>query len=153
MEPSVEQRLTFLETRVKTLEGLLEQRAEEPTPAPVAPQPAIWPPPRPAATAAPAKRWEPEPSTDLEELLGGRVLGWVGGIAVFIAAIFFVVMAVHNGWIGVGARMGLAFAGSAVLVALGVWLYECRGQTQAALATTAAGLASLYASDAATTLH
>ena len=37
--------------------------------------------------------------------------------------------------------------------ALGVWLYERRGQTQAALATVAAGLAALYASAAATTLH
>lgn len=49
--------------------------------------------------------------------------------------------------------MELAFAGSAVLLALGAWLYERRGQTQAALATVAAGLAALYASDAATTLH
>ena len=47
---------------------------------------------------------EPEPV----DVLGGRVLGWVGGIAVAIAAIFFVVMAVHNGWIGVDARMALA---------------------------------------------
>ena len=70
-----------------------------------------------------------------------------------IAAVFFVVMAVHNGWIGVGARMGLAFAASAALVGFGVWLYERRGQTQAALATVASGLAALYASTAATTLH
>lgn len=62
-------------------------------------------------------------------------------------------MAVRNGWIGVGPRMELAFAGATALVALGVWLYERRGQTQAALATVAAGLAALYASDAATTLH
>src|SRR5262249_33616490 len=64
-----------------------------------------------------------------------------------------VVMAVRNGWIGEAARMELAFAASAALVAAGAWLYEHRGQTQAALATVAAGLAALYASDAATTLH
>jgi uncharacterized membrane protein len=152
MEPTVEQRLTFLEARVKTLEGLLAERTESaPAPAPVAPAAPMWPPPRPVTP--PKQRWEHEPRLDFEELLGGRVLGWVGGVAVFLAAVFFVVMAVHNGWIGVGARMGLAFAGSAVLVALGVWLYERRGRTQAALATTAAGLAALYASDAATTLH
>jgi uncharacterized membrane protein len=149
MEPSVEQRLNFLETRVKTLEGLLgvaDAPMGAPTPAPVAPTPPIWPPPRPAAV-------RPKPRRDLEELLGGRVLGWVGGIAVVIAAVFFVVMAVHNGWIGEAARMELAFAGSAALVVLGGWLYERRGQTQAALATFAAGLAALYATDAATTLH
>jgi uncharacterized membrane protein len=49
--------------------------------------------------------------------------------------------------------MELAFAGSLALVAFGIWLYERRGQTQAALATVAAGIAALYASTAATTLH
>src|SRR6188472_2751606 len=146
MEPSVEQRLTFLEARVKTLEGLLAvARAPVPAPARAPAAPPTWPPPRQAAP--------PGPPRDFEELLGGRVLGWVGGIAVVIAAVFFVVMAVHNDWIGVAARMELAFAGSAVLVGLGIWLYERRGRTQAALATVAAGLAALYASDAATTLH
>jgi uncharacterized membrane protein len=146
MESTVEQRLTFLENRVKTLEGLLEVTAA-PVPAPVAP---------PAPQAPPAKPKPldlPEPTRDLEALLGGRVLGWVGGIAVVIAAVFFVVMAVRNGWIGEAARMELAFAASAALVVLGVWLYERRGQTQAALATVAAGIGALYASDAATTLH
>jgi uncharacterized membrane protein len=150
MEPSVEQRLQFLEERVKTLEGLVgvgrtPLRFREPFPAP-RPEPAV-------ARAAPPAPAPPEPPLDLEELLGGRVLGWVGGVAVFIAAVFFVVMAVRNGWIGEAARMELAFAGSALLVAAGAWLYERRGRTQAALAAVAAGLAALYASDAATTLH
>src|SRR5690242_11281145 len=135
MDAMVEQRIQFLEDRVKTLEGLLgvgaaPLRTREPFPAPApAPAPAV-----PAKTAA-----SPKPPLDLEELLGGRVLGWVGGIAVVIAAVFFVVMAVRNGWIGEAARMELAFAGSALLVAAGSWLYEHRGRTQAALATVAAG--------------
>lgn len=146
MEPTVEQRLTFLEDRVRQLESVLEVReapVERPMPFPAPSKPAVRPRP-----PAPAK-----PSRDLEELLGGQVLGWVGGVAVVIAAVFFVVMAVRNGWIGEAARMELAFAGSVLLVGLGTWLYERRGQTQAALATVAAGLAALYASDAATTLH
>jgi uncharacterized membrane protein len=148
MEPSVEQRITFLEARVKTLEGLLAVRsAPAPAPTPVAPPLKTWSPPKKVV------RPEPKPERDLEELLGGRVLGWVGGVAVVIAAVFFVVMAVRNGWIGEAARMELAFAASATLVGLGIWLYERRGQTQAALATVAAGLAALYASDAATTLR
>src|SRR5262245_17634511 len=150
METSVEQRLNFLEERVKTLEGLLgagPARRPEPFPRPPAAI-ADLAPKRSATPAAP-----PAPPRDLEEVLGGRVLGWVGGIAVVIAAVFFVVMAVRNGWIGEAARMELAFAGSAVLVGLGAWLYERRGQTQAALATFAAGLAALYASDAATVLR
>src|SRR6185437_7562457 len=151
MESTVEQRLTYLEARVKTLEGLLgAAAAAAPAPTPKQPaKPAPWP--KPAAAAVPAAT--PKAPRDLEELLGGRVLGWVGGIAVAIAAVFFVVMAVRNGWIGEAARMELAFAGSAVLVVFGGRLYERRGRTQAALATVAAGLAGLYASDAATTLH
>jgi len=150
MESTVERRLNYLEARVKALEGLLDVRSEpvrRPEPFPPAP---TAPPKPPAPPAPPAP---PSPSLDLEELLGGRILGWVGGIAVVIAAVFFVVMAVHNGWIGVTARMAIAFAASAALVAVGVWLYERRGQTPAALAAVAAGLAALYASDAATTLH
>ena len=155
MESSVEQRLTFLEARVKTLEGLLQAQdvpqpaapVVPPLPAEPEPEPQMWP---------PASEWrspEPKPPIDLEELLGGRVLGWVGGVAVAIAAIFFVVMAVRNGWIGEAARMELAFAASTALTAFGVWLYDRRGQTQAALATVAAGIAALFASTAATTLH
>ena len=152
MESTVEQRLSFLENRVKTLEGLLGVGS--------IPPPRAEPLPPVVAPARSAERLQPRPSVpaprpevDLEELLGGRVLGWLGGIAVVIAAVFFVVMAVRNGWIGVDARMELAFAAALALVALGAWLYERRGQTQAALATVAAGLAALYASDAATTLH
>src|SRR5262245_18356276 len=112
METSVEQRLTLLEGRVKTLEGLVGV-ADAPAPAtgPVAPPQPVWPPP---SQPRPPKA----PRPDLEELLGGRVHGWLVGIAVVIAAVFFVVMAVRNGWIGEAARMELAFAGSAVLVGL-----------------------------------
>jgi len=152
MDTTVEQRLNFLEERVKTLEGLVGVgQVLRPAPFP-RPEPS----PRPAAASpnvAPRRSATPAPPRDLEEVLGGRVLGWVGGIAVVIAAVFFVVMAVRNGWIGEAARMELAFAGSALLVGLGAWLYERRGETQAALATFAAGLAALYASDAATILR
>src|SRR5690349_22822289 len=95
MESTVEQRLTFLENRVKTLEGLLQVR-NVPFPAPAVVTAPAEPKPEnalPAEFSSP----KPEPPIDIEELLGGRVLGWVGGIAVAIAAIFFVVMAVHNG--------------------------------------------------------
>ena len=57
MEPSVEQRLTFLEARVKTLEGLLavaRAPAPAPAPAPAAPPTPAWSPPRQAARQASA---------------------------------------------------------------------------------------------------
>ncbi len=146
MEATVETRLRYLEERVKSLEALLGTGA-----APVPPQPsrtAPFPPLTQARAAAPPPRREP---VDLEELLGGRVLGWVGGIAVVLAAVFFLVMAVHNGWIDEATRVVLAFVGSTALLLVGVWLYERRGQTQAARAAVAAGFAALYASDTTAT--
>jgi hypothetical protein len=104
METTLEQRLTFLEARVRLLEGLLDVA---PAPAPASERTPFLPAPKPEEPPAPS---EFAPGPDLEEVLGGRVLGWLGGIAVAIAAIFFVVMAVRNGWIGEAARMELAFA-------------------------------------------
>ena len=131
MEPSVDSRLQSLEERVKTLEALVSAGArpapqaapqhpapEQPAPWPPIPasatQPAPWPPiPAPATKAAPAR---PAPVArepfDLEQVLGGRVLAWVGGIAVVLAAVFFLVMAVHNGWIDEATRVVLAFLAS-----------------------------------------
>jgi uncharacterized membrane protein len=146
VEASVETRLRYLEERVKTLEALLGAGA-----APAPPQPSRTEPvPQPAQprAAAPPPRREP---IDLEELLGGRVLAWVGGVAIVLAAVFFLVMAVHNGWIDEATRVVLAFVGSTALLLVGVWLYERRGQTQAPRAAVAAGFAALYASDTTAT--
>jgi uncharacterized membrane protein len=152
MEASVESRLQYLEDRVKTLESLLgvgtPLRTPQPAPEP-APQPAIWPPPPSQLPPRPAPRAR-EP-LDLEELLGGRILGWVGGAAVVLAAVFFLVMAVHNGWIDEATRVILAFLGSTALLVVGVWLYERKGQTQAARAAVAAAFAALYLSDTTAT--
>src|SRR6266496_1208892 len=147
MDADVEKRLHELEARVKTLESLLrlQQAAERPAEKRVPSQPAApWPAASPGA--APAPRPEPREPLDLEQLLGGRLLAWVGGVAVVLAAVFFLVMAVHNGWIDETARVVLAFFGSTVLLVAGVWLYELKGKTQAALAAVAAALAALYLS-------
>jgi uncharacterized membrane protein len=141
------ERIRALEERVRVLEALLAAAPPQPPVARAEP----FPRPRPVAAR---ERQAPErsrPELDLEELLGGRVLAWVGGVAVVLAVVFFLVMAVHNGWIGRGARVGLAFLGSSLLVAVGVWAHEHKGRTQAALAALAAGFAALYASDTAAT--
>ena len=143
MEAPLESRLRSLEERVKTLEALLAvgPPAAAPKPKPPVQPPAPWPtaaapprPPRPAVTAEAPPRREP---LDLEQVLGGRVLAWVGGVAVVLAAVFFLVMAVHNGWIDEPTRVVLAFAASTALLCTGVWLYERKGRTQAALAAVA----------------
>ena len=77
-------------------------------------------------------------------MLGERILAWVGGLAVVLAATFFVVTAVRRGWIDVPTRISLAFLGSTILVLVGVWLHERKGQTQAARALVASGIASIY---------
>jgi len=80
----------------------------------------------------------------IEDLLGGRVLAWVGGLAVLIGVAFLFAVGVSQGWIGEGARTLLAGAGSTVLLAMGVWLHERRGRTDAALAAVATGIAALF---------
>jgi len=100
--------------------------------------------------AAPAVRRK----VDVEELLGGRLLALVGGLAVVIGLVFLVALAIDRGWIDERLRVTLALVGSGALAAGCAWLYERRGKTQAALAGVAAGIAGLFLSlTAATSLY
>jgi uncharacterized membrane protein len=101
------------------------------------------PPPRQTESRRPAR---PALSQiDLEDVLGGRALAWIGGSAVLLGIVFFLAMAVSRGWIDEPTRTVLAALGSTFLVVLGTWLHESRGQTEAALAAVASGLAGLFA--------
>jgi uncharacterized membrane protein len=158
VDPSVEARLDSLEALVqRVLERVesIEQR--------VGAGPAVRPqepaaPPRPAE---PVERARPKPAehrrlpayqaASLEDLLGGRVLAWVGGAAVLLGIVFLVATAIHRGWIDEPTRVVLAFLGSALLFAAGIYLYEAQRRTDAAVAAVAAGIAGLYASDTAAT--
>jgi uncharacterized membrane protein len=152
VDPSVEARLESLEESVgRLLERIerLERRAAppqpvRPQPSPAAPQPPPAPPPR----RAERPRLE-LPDTSLEDLLGGRVLAWVGGLAVLLGVVFLVATAIHRGWIDEPTRVALAFVGSGLLFGGGVYLYEAQERTDAAIAAVAAALAGLYASDTA----
>jgi len=137
-----ETRIEAIERRLERLERLL--RVEEPpapAPAPLPPQmhPPAAPPPPPREPM-----WQQEVS--LEEVFGGRVLAWLGGSAVVLGAVFFLVMAVSRGWIDEPTRVALAFVASSALLGIALWLHERQGQTQASLALAAASFASLYAS-------
>ena len=144
---SLEQQVAELTGRLEQLERRLQsdpQRSSVYAPTPRAAKPG-------AAARTPRVS---VPKMDFEDLLGGRILGWLGGSAVVLAAVFFLVMAVSRGWIDEPTRVALAFLGSTLLLAAGLYLYERRGQTQAALATVAAAIASLYATlTAATALY
>ena len=148
MEPSFEERLAAVEAELARL-GARHDRLD-PTEACVhaAPEMAAVadPPERPPAPPAPEQAAPTGPERSLEDLLGGHILAWLGGLAIVVGVVFFLVIAVDRGWIGVEARVALAFLGSTVLLAVGLFLYERRGQTEAALAAVASALAALYAS-------
>ncbi|HEV7805335.1 MAG TPA: DUF2339 domain-containing protein [Solirubrobacteraceae bacterium] len=81
---------------------------------------------------------------DLEDLLGGRVLAWTGGVAVVAGIAFLLAVAISRGWIGPGGRTLLAGMLSLGLVGAGAWLYERAGRTDASLAALSAGIAGLF---------
>jgi len=141
-----EERMAALEARTARLEARMtrldpRQAAAPPVASPHAPARPAGPsqadPPAAARIAASAPR--------LEELLGGRVLGWVGALAVLVGLLFFLVIAASRGWIGEEARVLMAGAASLTLLAAGAWLHERRGRSEAALAAAATGIAGLFA--------
>ncbi len=148
----LERRTDALTERVAWLEGTAAAAGPMTPPRPayaVAPvaatpprfQPPVAPGPRPAQPSSSRKSRQ---SIDLEDLLGGRVLAWVGGLAVIIGVAFLFAIAVSRGWIGEGGRTAMAGAGSLALLAVGVWLREQRGRGEAALAAVGTAVAALF---------
>jgi uncharacterized membrane protein len=80
----------------------------------------------------------------MSDLLGGRVLAWLGGIATLIGIVLFLALAISRGWIGQEARVGLAATLSCALMAAGTWLHSRRGRTEAAKAMVGAATAGLF---------
>ncbi len=81
----------------------------------------------------------------LGDVVGGRVLAWLGGLATFLGIVLFLALAISHGWIGQEARVLLAAAGSAGLMATGVWLHAHRGRTEAAVVMVGTATAGLFA--------
>jgi len=133
-------RLETIERRLAHVERLLAVEPSRPVPAPPAPAEVRRP------LGGPQRAEVTRQEITLEELLGGRVLAWLGGSAVVLGATFFLVMAISRGWIDEPTRVVLAFLGSTALLAVALWLHERKGQTQASLALAAAAIASLYVS-------
>ncbi len=80
------------------------------------------------------------------DVLGGRILAWLGGAATLLGIILFLALAISHGWIGEQARVLLAAAASAALMAAGVWLHDHRGRTDAAIMIVGTASAGLFAS-------
>ncbi|MDX6516434.1 MAG: hypothetical protein QOH73_2100 [Gaiellaceae bacterium] len=116
-------------------------------PAPASPAYRPLPPPPPPPIYTRPRRTMPTlPELDLEQLLGGRLFAWIGGVAILVGIAFFVATAMQRGWIPPSVRIALAFFGSAALFGVGVWLHEKRGQTQVSLVAIGTAIAALYAS-------
>jgi uncharacterized membrane protein len=86
--------------------------------------------------------------SDIEERLSGRVLAWVGGIALVLGGAFFLSLAFSRGWIGPEARVTIGLIAAALAIALGAWLFD-RSLGTPALVLVASGIGigmlSLYA--------
>lgn len=146
----VEHQLELMASRLRRLEveaTVGEEEAAEPTPpdsAPLGPQivyssssTASWPDPEPP-------RARPASGASFEELFGGRVLAWVGGLAILLGAVLFMGMAISHDWIDEATRTVIAMLGSIALLGTGVWLHERKGRAEAALAAVASAISGLY---------
>jgi len=141
-----------LRARVDLLEGRASPPpAAEPAPAPAGDRPRAVLHDAPPVTPASAPTAPTLPKLDLEDLLGRRVLAWVGSLAVLLGVVFFLATAIRRGWIDETTRVALAYLGSTALLAAGIYLYERQGRTQAALGAVATAIAALYASTTAGT--
>jgi uncharacterized membrane protein len=80
---------------------------------------------------------------EVEDLIGGRVLAWIGGAALLLGVAFFLAIAVSRGWLGEGARCGLAAAGALGLLALAARLRERGGRQEAVVAAAGAAIGAL----------
>jgi uncharacterized membrane protein len=97
------------------------------------------------------KRVDPMSRTELEELFGGRVLPWVGALAILLGVVFFMSIAADRGLLTEELRAAMAAFGSLSLLLAGFWLHERKGQVEAARAAVAAAISGLYATTVVTT--
>lgn len=149
---AVETRLERMAVRMRRLEmeAGLGEAAE--------PEPATRPQPAPRAVSAQVKAgpeqppplFQPRPARSLsgasfEEMFGGQILAWIGGLAILLGAVLFMAMAVSHGWLGEAPRTIIAAAGSSALLLAGLWLHEREGRTEAARAAVASAISGLYA--------
>ncbi len=149
-EGGVDSRLESNERQLADLTRRLERMERRGFPSAAAVQ---KPRPVPAAAAhragTPARPAPPRPDSGppqrgLEEIFGGRVLAWIGGVAILLGFVFLFGIAIDRGWIDEPMRTVLGLLGSTSLLLAGVWLYERKGRTEAALAAVASALSGLY---------
>ncbi|HET9197595.1 MAG TPA: DUF2339 domain-containing protein [Solirubrobacterales bacterium] len=95
--------------------------------------------PPPPAPSSPLSRIE------FERLFGGRVLAWIGALATLLGLVFLLRSAVDSSWFTEEVRTLMAGLGSLLLLGLGLWLHERKGQLEAARVAVAIAIPGLYA--------
>src|SRR5215218_6376140 len=100
----VEDRIAALEARTRALEARVGLAAPPAPRAAAPPLPRVSPPVRVSPPAFLSSR----SARDLEDVIGGQLLAWVGGLAVAIGVVLLLAIAVSRGWIGEAERTILA---------------------------------------------
>jgi uncharacterized membrane protein len=118
-----------------------EPLSPPPPPPPAAPPPPPPAPPEPPIAAAPAP--VPARTFDWESIVGVKLFSWIAGIALVLAAVFFLKYSVEHGWLSptIRATLGL-ITGTALLVVCE--LRVARNYYATANALHGAGIAILY---------
>ncbi len=112
---------------------------ERPAAAPAAP--VASPPKTPPSPPPPA---HPAIDRSFEDLLGGRVLAWVGGVAVLVALALLFALGVSSGAIDETGRTLIGAGVAALLVGAGLYAHRRHGRTHASLALVGTGVAGLF---------
>ncbi len=109
--------------------------------------PAFRPPSEPPPGQAPPPSPQSNPITriEFERVFGGRVLAWIGGFATLLGVIFLMRSAVDSIWFTEEVRTLMAAFGSLLLLGLGLWLHEKKGNLEAARIAVAVAIPGLYA--------
>ncbi|HUP50103.1 MAG TPA: DUF2339 domain-containing protein [Thermoanaerobaculia bacterium] len=138
--------------RIPTLEKPVPPPAPTPEPVPVpepepVPEPVQAPKPEPIVPPPPLVEQPPPPPSrpfDWESLIGVKLFSWIAGVALVLAAVFFLKYSVEHGWLSpiVRATLGL-MTGTALLIVCELRI--ARGYAWTANALHGAGIAILYA--------
>ncbi|HTV57289.1 MAG TPA: DUF2339 domain-containing protein [Verrucomicrobiae bacterium] len=86
-----------------------------------------------------------ESSGDVEAVIAGRWLNYVGILALALAVSYFIKYAFDNNWIGPGGRVALGLVAGSALYPLGQWIFR-KGYVFYSEGITALGAAILYLS-------
>jgi len=112
-----------------------------PEPEPVIAEPPPPPPPPPIPQPVPA---QPAAAFDWENFIGVKLFAWIAGIALVLAAIFFLKYSIDNGWLTSRVQAAIGILAGSLLI----WICElriARDYKVTANAMHGAGIAILYA--------